>query len=606
MLASSLVLPPWVENGIRPNHKGSRINKIIYGADTETVHGKPLTLQFFSEQTACDEIHFVGEDTALKTFLKWCARRVKDCQHVVYVHNLEFDLPEFLWGKHPLLITSGSGGDFDFKIGKWRITGVYGGPTFAKISDGHHRVIFLVDSFSWYRGALSKAANLFCPHLPKLKPVPGLGEKKFTARDSAFVDYAMRDAVVAYHIGVAIEAFHKLYDLQQCLSVADMAARIFRHRFLTYTMPLPSREITDAAFLSYHGGKNNLACKPGWYDGVTSIDISSAYPWTLHGLPAYSNVKLYRTYRAKGKIERVPDHGVYLVDGTARATAYPVLFSHSFKPLTNCDVEKVWVQGYELNEAIASGDFKCQRAKGYWYDAEKDHQAPAFRGFVEDFYQRKETETDKPMREMYKFTLNSVSGKLIQTRKRGAMEFTDVDSNETLTASDLVAGGMFHPWLASEVTARPRARICRMEREWGALHTATDGILSTRPLRFSSRDFDDTLPARKSSRALGRITVEATDAQALIARGKLYVLYGDKTEKTTPSKVFKGKHIIKNARHGFQGTVTDLERMMCGTRRTYMVNRPNKLKTSLARGLVVNKFEKKKMTLHLPHMRIPK
>ncbi len=580
------------------------MNKVIYGADTETIQGEPMTLQFYSEQTACDEIHFVNADTARKKFLDWCQRRKSDCQHVVYIHNLKFDLIEFLWGKHHLLVTTGSGGDFDFKLGRWHVSGVYGGPTFAKISDGHHRIIWLVDSFSWYRGSLANAANLFCPDLPKLKKIDGLGEKLFTRRSAGFIDYAMRDAVIAYHIGVAIEKFHKLYDLQQCLSVADMAARIFRHKFLRYDIPLPPRKIVDAHFASHHGGKNNLATAPGWYEGVTSEDISSAYPWAARELPAYSNVKLYRGYKAKGRIKSVSDHGVYLVDGRASATNYPSLFTHSFKPLTNCDVDKVWVQGYELNEALRSGEFKCSRLRGYVYDAEKDHQAPALRGFVDDFYERKETETDKPMRQMFKFTLNAVIGKFIQTRKRGAAEFTDVDSGETTTASDLVAGGMFHPPIASEINARTRARIHRMELERRALHTATDGILHTRPLSYSSRQWHDTLPACKTSRKIGRITVEATDATLLLVRTKLYVLYGKKSPKTTPSRVFAGKHIIKYALHGFQGSVTDLEKMMVSHKRKYIVNRPNTLVTSIQKGLVPNKFEKREMTLRVPPLKV--
>lgn len=585
------------------------MNKIIYGADTETKDGEPLSLQFYSEQTPCDEILFVNAETAREKFLAWCAKRKKDCQHVVYVHNLGFDLPEFLWGREHKLVES-SASDFDFRVGKWRITGVYGGPTFAKISDGHHRIIYLIDTFSWYRGPLSGAAELFCPDLPKLKRVDGLGKKRFTARDTAFVEYAMRDAVVAYHIGLAIEEFHKLYDLQQCLSVADMAARIFRHKFLTYDMPLPSRNITDAAFASYHGGKNNLTVKAGWYEGVNSLDISSAYPWTMRELPAYSNAKLYRSIRARGVVRCVPDSGIYCVSGSTRVTNYPVLFTHGFKPITDADVGKVWVQGYELNEALASGDFKCQRMKGYFYETEKDHQAPALRGYVDDFYAKKEGERDKVLRYMFKLMLNSISGKFIQTRKRGAAEFTDVDSGETTTASDLVAGGMFHPWIASEVTARPRSRIHRMESEWRAIHTATDGVLSQRALRYSRKQFDDVLPASKNSSAIGRITVEAEDATALIVRNKLYVLYGKKSKKTTPSRVFPGKHIIKYALHGFQGRVSDLERLIVSHKRKYTVEKPNTLKatikynrTAKQRGLplrVVNNFEKKKLTLKVP------
>lgn len=168
------------------------MNKIIYGADTETLNGFPLSLQFYSEQTTCDDIYFVNADSAREKFLRWCSQRQKDCQHVVYVHHLGFDLPEFLWGREHKLVES-SASDFDFRVGKWRISGVFGGPTFAKITDGHHRTIFLIDTLSWYRGSLASAAKLFCPGLPKLARIDGLGKKKFTAKDTKFVDYAMRD-----------------------------------------------------------------------------------------------------------------------------------------------------------------------------------------------------------------------------------------------------------------------------------------------------------------------------------------------------------------------------------------------------------------------------
>lgn len=583
------------------------MNRIIYGGDTETCRGLPMTLQFYSEDVPCDEIFFVDDKNALDRFLKWCGSLKTDCEHVVYIHNLEFDLPELLWKLKHKLIGEGGSGDFEFTSGKWRISGVYGGPTFCKISDGHHRTILLVDSFSWYRGSLAKAAELFCPHLPKLKRMKDIGERKFTKRDKGFVDYAMRDAVIAYHIGKSIQKFAVQYDIPQPLSVADMVAKIFRRKFLNYEIPLPSREIIDAAFAAYHGGKNNITVPAGWYEGVNSLDISSAYPWVMRELPAYSNVKLYRSFRAKAGTRVFPNHGVYCVSGTAKKTKYPVIYSHNFKPLTGCDVSHVWVQGWELNEAIASGDFKCGKVRGYFYDAEKDHQAPALRNYVDDFYARKDSEPDKVMRKQYKFVLNSTSGKFIQTRKRGASEFTDVDTGETTTASDLVAGGMFHPWIAAEITARTRARIRRMEERHSAMHTATDGILTTAAVKYSNSGWHDTLPAKKSSGAIGRITVEAEDATLLLVRNKLYILYGKKTKDSTPSKVFKGKHIIKTAFHGFQGTATDLEKMMVSHKRTYIVKRPNKLKSTLAynatakakgRALkVVNNFEAHEMKL---------
>jgi hypothetical protein len=64
-----------------------------------------------------------------------------------------------------------------------------------------------------------------------------------------------------------------------------------------------------------------------------------------------------------------------------------------------------------------------------------------------------------------------------------------------------------------------------------------------------------------------------------------------------PSLVFKGKHILKYALHGFQGRVTDLERLIASNRRKYSVSRPNRLKESLKRGLTPNEFIKREYTL---------
>jgi DNA polymerase type B, organellar and viral. len=569
------------------------MDKYIYGGDTETLRGKPLSMQFYSEDTSCDEIHFVNEDTAAKTFLAWVAKRKRNVQHVVYVHNLGFDLPEFFWGHHAKLI-SGSG-EFQFKIGKWNIQGVYGAPTFCRITNGHDVSVMLVDSMSWFRGSLAKAADMFCPDLPKLKRPDGLGEKKFTKKDTGFCAYAMRDAVIDYHIGKSIEAMHQKYDLMQCVSVADMAARVFRHKYLHYTIPQPGRDIIEASLLSYHGGKNNVSCDPGWYSGITSIDISSAYPHAMSEMPAFSNEKLYKRFKGK-RVNSVPDYGVYKLTGTLAKCAWPVVFSHGFKALSgNCD--GVWVQGFEVNEALRSGELNLSKIDGFYYDAERDHQASALRNFVAEFYALKDAETDPVLRYMYKLILNSISGKFIQTRKRGSCAFTDIDANATVTASELVAGGMFHPFIASAITAHTRARIHRLEHKYAAIHTATDGIFTQKTVSVTTkRSAGDLQPYSRGG--LGALTVEAKDATLLLVRNKCYVLYLDAAgKKTNPSLVFKGKHISKAALHGFQGSVTELEKMIATGRRTYTVNRPNRLKESLKRGLTPNDFVERKFVL---------
>jgi DNA polymerase type B, organellar and viral. len=563
------------------------VDKYIYGADTETLNGYPMTMQFYSEDIACEDIFFVSPDNAANTFLKWCATRRRNTQHVVYVHNLAFDLVEFLWGHHRHLV--GPSGDFDFRVGKLSVRGVYGSPTFCHVSNGHDVTVTIVDSYSYFRGSLAKGAELFCPDLPKLKRVDGIGAKRFTKRDVSFTEYAMRDAVIAYHMGKAIERMHQEYEIKQCVSVAHMAATIFKHKFLTYTIPQPTREIIDAALLSYHGGKNNITVDAGWYDNITSLDISSAYPHAMRELPAFADERLYKRFRGS-RIRRVPPHGVYCVTGRVDDCPWPSLFSHGFKPLYGA-IDRVWIQGHELNEALRSKEFHPTKVKGFFYDAERDHQAPALRSFVETFYALKEREKDPVLRYMQKLILNSVSGKFIQTRKRNSSAYTDIDAGVTTTASELVAGGMFHPFIASDITAHTRARIHELEHKYEAIHTATDGIL------FRGR-------GRSVGTGIGALTLEARDATLLLVRNKCYVLYAKKDKKTQPSKVFRGKHIKKFALHGFQGTVTDLERLIATNRRKYNVNRPNRLKESLKRGLTPNEFVRREYTLKVPPLKV--
>jgi hypothetical protein len=592
MISLGLEMPEWVSRGIRPNHKGSRMDKIVYGADTETYRGLPMTLQFYSEDVACERIEWVDAKSAQNVFLKWCKSLRVKCQHIVYIHNLAFDLPELLWRKKENLVSAGSG-EFDFSAAGFRIHGVYGAPTFARINDSAGRSIYLIDSFSFYRGSLASAADLFCPDLPKLDHPAQLGEKLFTKRDTAFVAYAMRDAVVAYHIGKAIQKIHEEFDLTQCVSVADLAARIFRHRFLTYTIPQPSRDIIDVSLESYHGGKNNITVPAGWYTGVSALDLSSAYPAAMRDMPAFSNEKLYRKYRAKGSVHTVPDYGVYRVSGCVDACAWPSVFSHGFKPLRG-EIHAVSIQGFELNGALKRNEIHPSKVTGWYYDKERDAQAPALRGFCDEFYARKSEESDPVLRQMWKFILNSISGKFIQTRKRGAISYTDIDADATTTAADLVAGGMFHPFIASAITAHTRSRIHDLEHKWSAIHTATDGIMT-----LDSR-------ARAVGSGMGSITLEAKDATLLLIRNKCYVLYAAKSSKTTPSLVFKGKHILKSARHGFQGSVTELERLIASGRRQYNVSRPHRLKEAINRGLTPNEFATRTYTLKVGALKLTK
>ena len=586
MLFRRLDIAPWIEQGIRPNDRGWKMAKYIYGGDTETLDGSPMTFQFFSLDTPrpTEALIWTSPERAAKDFARWVRSLQRKVEHVVYVHNLEFDLIEFLWMHHARLVGEGSG-EFEFEYEGLHVAGVYGKPTFCRVEDAHDRSVLLIDSYSFFRGSLAHAAALFCPHLPKLERPEGLGQRQFSSRDAGFCEYAMRDAVVTYWIGRSIEQAHQDFDLRQTVSVADMAARVFRHRFLDYTIPQPSRSITEAALLSYHGGKNNLAAEPGWYTGVSALDISSAYPHAMAELPAFSNARLYRRFAAtptRRKRLDLPRFGVYQVTGVAAECAWPCLFSHAFKPIAG-RFEGVWIAGFELQEALDSGELRLDRISGYYYDAERDRKQPALQGFVREFYARKEAEPDKVKRYMYKLILNSLSGKFVQTRKTQRVSYVDLDGTVS-SVCGLVAGGLFHSFVATQITAHTRARIHQLEHSYKALHTATDGIFTQAPTNAPAKALH-----------VGGLTCEAR-GELLLVRNKLYILFGG-DGKALESQAFKGKFIAKYALHGFLGTVHDLEKLIARGRRRYTAQRVNRLKESLRRGLTPNKFEQRDYVL---------
>jgi hypothetical protein len=578
MIVGELIIPEYIRNGIKPNDRGGKLDRLIAGGDTETVEGEPNTLQFYSEDFACNDIFFVDRKTSLKTFVKWMGRLRTKAEYVIYVHNLKFDLVEFLYGSHSKLIEDR--GEFSFTVGDWNCTGVYGTPTFARFTKYRASTVLLIDSFSFFRESLEKAAKLFCPHLPKLARPRDLGKVRITAKDTNKIAYAMRDAEIDYHIGRSIEALHQEFDLRQCVSVADLAARIFRHRFLTYTIPQPDDEIISMSLDAYHGGKNAMPVKPGWYMGTTGLDIKSAYPHAMSCMPSMGNARLYKRYKRTLNPKRVPDYGVYAVSGRVKECRWPSMFDHDFSPFSGERIESIHMQGFEINEAIRSGEIKDYRIEGYYYDAERDCGTPAMRGFVEDFYRRKETEKDPVKRYMYKTVMNSVYGKFIQTRKKSRMSYHNIDSEKDSESYDVIAGGMFHPFIAAAITAQPRAYMHRQEHKYKAIHTATDGLFT-----------QSKGPFPRANGKLGNFEKDS-EGDLLLIRNKLYILYGKKSAKTFPSKAFHGKHIVKFAKHGFQGSVYDLERLIATNRRKYTHDHVNQLRESIKRKLQVNKFVK--------------
>lgn len=558
------------------NRKGKQRPHVI-GFDSETLDGPPITFQFHSEVhkriTGCT---FIGKRSPTQVFLK-CLEKLPKGRYRMYGHNLEFDMLSALWSARAKI----RDGNIDMRIGPWHIKGRYSKPVFAIFSDGK-RTIELVDSFLWFMTSLDKAGEKVCPDLPKLLRPKGLGTKLFTPRDTDFVAYADRDAVVAYHLGCAIERFHEELEIPPQISLASMAAAVFKTRYMqTDIYQPPMREWMVGAAAAYHGGVNRIL--PGaemtWHMNVTALDLSSAYPDAMRGFPAFSNPNAYQAFALKrGSRTLPPELGIYCISGRASACYWPALFNHKFKPLQG-KFSDVWVTGYELRTAIGAGEVTLTALDGYYYDLDREPEDNSpFAGYVDEFYRLKSDAPDPVMRYMYKILLNALTGKFIQT----SPDFTLVDGQLVKINR---AGGLYHPFIAGLITGHTRSVMHPLEHRYKALHTATDGIFAPGYHKGAAK------------KELGAVVAEGHGDLALF-RNKLYIFYSDKESADTyPSQVFEGRHIMKCARHGFQGTVTDLERMLVNVDRTYNVNKPWKLKTAIKRKKVPNKFEVTSRTL---------
>lgn len=548
------------------------------GFDSETLKGEPMTLQFWGEKQ--QDIYAVNESTAEETFLRALEKYATNDNTLttIFCHHLAFDI----LSAFPKRLGEFADGYFNISSRGWDISGVFGRPTFARASKDRRRIL-IVDTGKFCRQGTSlvELAESYCPDLPKLRMPIGLGTKKFSVRDSSFVSYAMRDAEIAYRFGKIIAGWHEKYDIQMSLSGPHMAAQVFRRHYVQDIIPLAPRAICYQSIRAYHGGIQRAPWSPNFWPDINCIDIVSAYPHAMHSCPSFTNPRLYRTLRAsKG---RVPDFGVYRVKGFAKQDPHCCLFDAEFRSVHG--EFDIYSTGFEINRFLSLKGGSISKVTGWYYDAEKDNAHRPMRAYVDNFFTMKSTAENKTERESAKLLLNSLYGKFIQTRVEEE-PYYDVQADELITDTTLRAGGLFNPFIAACITGHTRSRLCLLEHEHTAVHSATDGIIASKK----------NTRAIKLGTKLGDLSIEAS-GDALIVRPKLYIIYSDTTKlrqrdsnKLLKSEVRRGErtYISKYALHGFRGRVGELEHMLkkgvTEYQYTHVVGLRESLKTKLGRA----------------------
>jgi hypothetical protein len=290
-----------------------------------------------------------------------------------------------------------------------------------------------------------------------------------------------------------------------------------------------SNGLLSASCLSFHGGKNGLYVPPGVYDDVAEIDIVSAYPHAMTALPPLSEGHWKRTRRY------VPGAAaIYHISGSIpHRCPYGAFLNVSGSDFIHEGRFDTWVTGWEL--AAAWDEVVPDTIlDGYLWIPSSNARNP-FADYVDFFFRKKqETPKDDPRYEMYKLLMNSLYGKLIQL----------VEEVDSTRSQQLVAGGLFNPFWASQITGHCRARLHTLEHRYGALHASTDSILT--------RATD--IP---TGSGLGDLEVKAR-GRLVILRKRLYFIVGH------------DGRVQKLARHGFRGrTAEDLLALILGGRGAY-------------------------------------
>jgi hypothetical protein len=208
----------------------SRINVVAF--DIETVSGEPLTVQIATELGT--ELHPVTRVSILPTFIAALHRLGNaDALNMAWAHQLEFDIGQAfiqvprIWSAETYELAFELGGlsaEFCFKH--------FTSP-FHLATIGGQRWQFL-DTMSFMKISLAKACKRLRLRTRKLPRPRYIGRREPTPEEwPQFEAYARNDAQAARDLALYILKRHELFGIRPTVSIAQMAATVFRHKFLT-------------------------------------------------------------------------------------------------------------------------------------------------------------------------------------------------------------------------------------------------------------------------------------------------------------------------------------------------------------------------------------
>jgi hypothetical protein len=531
--------------GVTPNHRGFPKALACCAWDVETAKGRPYAWGFGPDRGDV-EVRGCTDKTLLPQFVRRVGLEITRHEKplvVVWAHVLRYDLGVALYphlthwnpqaARHGMLDCGGASLEYFF-----------GKLTFAKIR-WRRGLALVLDSYRFFSMSLDAAAAYLGLVIGKLEHPDGFGVRRISLEEIRA--YLVRDVEITRTLGQRILSWHKEHDLYPSLSVAQLSMRTFRRHYVKARWQRIPKGPWRASLLAYHAGRNGLYVAPGWHR-VTLLDMNSAFPAAMRRLPSFV---------VGGRWEPVTRYagvwGFYrLYAGTVQQGTYPILFDHSFRPLSDGPLAgAVWVTGHELRAALRAGMLRDARCVGYVWRPLPGGDRPQAR-FVRDYFRNRQTASSAEHRAFFKLVLNSLYGKFVARTELLPGEAAEELGDPERAAGPRVflAGGQFYPVASAWITAQVRVWLWQMERRVSAYHSATDGVMCA----------PESAAGVPTSKRLGGWKVEG-QGWALILRNKLYLVWDE-----------EGR-LIKCARHGFDGSLAQLWELVRTGQQAYHVDR---------------------------------
>lgn len=615
-MQKDVTYPDHVLSGITRNHRAYPLpkNLRLFGADTETVRGRPHTVQMWDglrhkplrpgqrDPEPDPWLSYVDRDTILPTFWELVRPGMREGGvNICYFHNLRFDLMVLFAAHHETMYEQVNAIKFHLSADArplpkawWKepdktvllVEILFGKVNAVEITEGKYFLekdeslrfsgdvkLKILDSRAFTLASLARSLKMFQIPQSKLEAPKGLGE--LPLRTPEFENYAKQDVIAQWHLGRKIMDIHEKYAVRPSVSLPQFVSRVFRHDFFKekWKMDFPPLAVVKASELAYHGGKNGYYLDgPAVMDDLYEIDINSAFPWAMRELPSFVGGRYRRVDTRPRPGGRC---GVYCLSGVvSEKTRYPIIFDHTFRPVRG-PFEDIWTTSYETVKALESPDIKITKCWGYvWEPTDADGPNP-FRDYVDHFYKLKEeTPKDDPYYNFYKIALNSLYGKLVGVIEEHEMEKFGVTEEEAegREASFRERGVLVdYKWdeaLKCFVQVKKKHVAGQMYHPFiAALITGrVRALIYDLETRYkavhTATDSIKTLMKVEDVKGLGGWKVEC-HGKCYLFRNKLY-LHFDKTGKRAPEGSWArdlsedGQWLVKSAFHGFKGPFKEL------------------------------------------------